>query len=144
MEERDEQIVKKMVTTIVEHNEKIINHNQDINKFSRIVPSLMKKGFDSLNLSMFSPEVKCGLLSALGEEYRRKGNLNDAVKSFVIAGNKEKLNEVAEDYEKLFQFDNAIEVYISRLRGKLQSAGIQIRTVRGFGYMVEDPGPGSG
>lgn len=34
---------------------------------------------------------------------------------------------------------NAIEVYVSRLRSKLQSAGIQIRTVRGFGYMVDDP-----
>jgi len=34
---------------------------------------------------------------------------------------------------------NAIEVYISRLRSKLQKAGIKIRTVRGFGYMVEDP-----
>ena len=34
---------------------------------------------------------------------------------------------------------NAIEVYISRLRGKLQKAGIGIRTVRGFGYLVEDP-----
>lgn len=34
---------------------------------------------------------------------------------------------------------NAIEVYISRLRSKLQTAGILIRTVRGFGYMFEDP-----
>ena len=34
---------------------------------------------------------------------------------------------------------NAIEVYISRLRAKLQSAGIRIRTVRGFGYEVEEP-----
>src|SRR5438552_2164249 len=34
---------------------------------------------------------------------------------------------------------NAIEVYISRLRSKLHHAGIRIRTVRGFGYMVEDP-----
>lgn len=34
---------------------------------------------------------------------------------------------------------NAIEVYISRLRSKLQRAGIKIRTVRGFGYMLEDP-----
>ena len=39
---------------------------------------------------------------------------------------------------------NAIEVYISRLRNKLHAAGIPIRTVRGFGYMIEDPGPGSG
>jgi two-component system OmpR family response regulator len=33
---------------------------------------------------------------------------------------------------------NAIEVYVSRLRAKLESAGIRIRTVRGFGYMLED------
>jgi len=32
---------------------------------------------------------------------------------------------------------NAIEVYISRLRPKLDPAGIHIRTVRGFGYMLE-------
>ena len=32
---------------------------------------------------------------------------------------------------------NAIEVYVSRLRAKLEPAGIRIRTVRGFGYMLE-------
>lgn len=32
---------------------------------------------------------------------------------------------------------NAVEVYVSRLRTKLESAGISIRTVRGFGYMLE-------
>ena len=34
---------------------------------------------------------------------------------------------------------NAFEVYVSRLRAKLQSAGLKIRTVRGFGYIFEDP-----
>ena len=34
---------------------------------------------------------------------------------------------------------NTIEVYVSRLRAKLQTADIRIRTVRGFGYMVDDP-----
>ncbi len=34
--------------------------------------------------------------------------------------------------------DNAVEVYVSRLRAKLEPAGIKIRTVRGFGYMLED------
>ena len=33
---------------------------------------------------------------------------------------------------------NAIEVYVSRLRSKLDPAGIRIRTVRGFGYMLEE------
>ena len=32
---------------------------------------------------------------------------------------------------------NAIEVYVSRLRTKIESAGVHIRTVRGFGYMWE-------
>ena len=35
--------------------------------------------------------------------------------------------------------DNAIDVYISRLRVKLAGAGVSIRTLRGFGYMIEEP-----
>lgn len=34
---------------------------------------------------------------------------------------------------------NAIEKFISRLRGKLEPAGINIRTVRGLGYYLEKP-----
>ncbi|HRK37037.1 MAG TPA: response regulator transcription factor [Burkholderiaceae bacterium] len=34
---------------------------------------------------------------------------------------------------------NAIEVYISRLRGKLEPAGIVLRAIRGFGYRLELP-----
>jgi two-component system OmpR family response regulator len=34
---------------------------------------------------------------------------------------------------------NTVEVYVSRLRAKLEPAGIQIRTVRGFGYLLEQP-----
>jgi two-component system, OmpR family, response regulator len=33
--------------------------------------------------------------------------------------------------------ENAVEVYVSRLRGKLDPAGVRIRTVRGFGYILE-------
>ncbi len=35
--------------------------------------------------------------------------------------------------------ENAVEVYISRLRTKLEPASLRIRTVRGLGYMLEDP-----
>jgi two-component system OmpR family response regulator len=34
---------------------------------------------------------------------------------------------------------NTVEVYVSRLRAKLEPAGILIRTVRGFGYLLEQP-----
>lgn len=44
--------------------------------------------------------------------------------------------------ENLFSFDeqlspNAIEVHVSRLRTKIEPAGVHIRTVRGFGYLWE-------
>jgi DNA-binding response OmpR family regulator len=32
---------------------------------------------------------------------------------------------------------NAVEVYVSRIRAKIASAGISIKTIRGFGYMLE-------
>lgn len=32
---------------------------------------------------------------------------------------------------------NAVEVYVSRLRLKIGDAGVNIRTIRGFGYMLE-------
>ena len=33
---------------------------------------------------------------------------------------------------------NAIEVYMSRLRAKVEGGGVRIRTVRGFGYLLEE------
>lgn len=33
---------------------------------------------------------------------------------------------------------NAVEVYISRIRLKIANAGVAIRTIRGFGYMLEE------
>jgi two-component system OmpR family response regulator len=44
--------------------------------------------------------------------------------------------------ESLFNLDadfsaNAIEVHVSRLRAKIEPAGVRIRTVRGFGYLWE-------
>jgi len=43
---------------------------------------------------------------------------------------------------EVFGFDepvapNAIELYIARLRKKLQPEGPRIRTIRGLGYMIE-------
>lgn len=34
---------------------------------------------------------------------------------------------------------NAIEVYISRLRKKLEPAGFKLKTIRGLGYLLENP-----
>jgi DNA-binding response OmpR family regulator len=34
---------------------------------------------------------------------------------------------------------NAVEVYVSRVRSKLSRSGVRIRTVRGYGYILEGP-----
>ena len=34
-----------------------------------------------------------------------------------------------------------LHVYVSRLRGKIESGGVHIRTVRGFGYLLEEDSP---
>ncbi len=44
--------------------------------------------------------------------------------------------------DKLFSFDeeagvNAVELYVHRLRKKLEPAGIHVRTIRGLGYLLE-------
>lgn len=37
---------------------------------------------------------------------------------------------------------NAVEVYVHKLRRKLEKPGLVIRTVRGLGYLLESPAPG--
>src|SRR3989338_523619 len=109
--ENHQDVVKRVVDEIVESNREILSQQADPSKFTKLVPQLIKKGLNNLNLSMFNPELKFGILTAMGKEYRKKGNLNDAVKAFVLASNTDMLNDVAEDYERIMQFDNCIEVY---------------------------------
>ncbi len=59
--------------------------------------------------------------------------------------NKDKLLQALTGWDKEIT-PNAVEVYISRLRGKLEPHGIALRSIRGFGYRLEllpqstDPG----
>jgi len=50
--------------------------------------------------------------------------------------NKDKLLQALTGWDKEIT-PNAVEVYISRLRGKLEPHGIALRSVRGFGYRLE-------
>jgi DNA-binding response OmpR family regulator len=47
-------------------------------------------------------------------------------------------------FETLFDVDsdaglNAVEIYVHRLRKKVEPAGLRIRTIRGLGYLLEAP-----
>jgi DNA-binding response OmpR family regulator len=49
---------------------------------------------------------------------------------------KEQIGQQLASYEDTLTV-NAIEVYVSRLRSKVEASGVRIRTVRGFGYLWE-------
>ncbi len=48
---------------------------------------------------------------------------------------KAQIQEQVGDWKELT--DGAIELYIHRLRRKIENAGVEIRTVRGFGYLLQ-------
>jgi DNA-binding response OmpR family regulator len=50
---------------------------------------------------------------------------------------KQKLVESLSEWDNELT-SNAIEIYISRLRGKLQGSGVEIRTIRGIGYRLDE------
>jgi two-component system, OmpR family, response regulator len=52
--------------------------------------------------------------------------------------NKDQIVSAISHYDEELSY-NTVEVYISRLRSKLEGAGIQIRSIRGFGYYLEKP-----
>ncbi|MBP7565467.1 MAG: response regulator transcription factor [Burkholderiaceae bacterium] len=53
---------------------------------------------------------------------------------------KEKLLHALTGWDKEIT-PNAVEVYISRLRGKLEPHGLALRSIRGFGYRLEQHAP---
>src|SRR3989338_4711403 len=109
MSERDV-VAQKLVTKLAEENVKFMNIQED-SAFRKLVPALLQKGVDGLNLSMFGEEMRAAILDALADEYLRRGNLHDAAKAYILAGNKMKLSLVGQDFEHIGLCDNAIEAY---------------------------------
>ncbi|SEG82872.1 response regulator [Marinobacterium lutimaris] len=80
-------------------------------------------------------------MAFVGEEYielpRRELNL---LEGLLLNAGKIVQRETLE--QRLFGFEavgaNALDVYISRLRKRLQGSGTEIRTVRGLGYRLEE------
>ena len=74
-------------------------------------------------------------IDGLVEKGRAQGyvtydELNSALPPDVLTGDQ------IEDVMAIFGA-NAIEVYVHRLRKKLEPAGVTVRTIRGLGYLLE-------
>lgn len=71
-----------------------------------------------------------------------------AVLAFIFARagkivSKDQLMQGIPGWDELMS-ENAVEVYVSRLRGKIEPAGLRIRTIRGLGYLMEERPPAPG
>lgn len=96
-----------------------------------------------------APELRCGRLvlnlatrqASAGEEPleltpREWAMLEVLITQPGVAVAKERIVQSLSSWEDSLTL-NAVEVYVSRLRAKLAETGVRIRTVRGYGYLLE-------
>ena len=95
--------------------------DEDDSPYAKIIPLVLDKGIDNINLSMFDEEVRKGILNAVGEFCLEKGRLPDALKAFYKAGNNEKLSRVGDELKDMGKYDQALETYnLARDYGKIE------------------------
>src|SRR3989344_321227 len=87
------------------------NAGVDDSAFSRVIPALMKKGLDNVNLSMFSEEKKKELLNAAAEEYLKRNQVLDAIEVYKLAGEKERLARIGDKCLEEGHITEAIAAY---------------------------------
>ena len=86
--------IKNKISDLVDEYYK---KEEDNSSFKKIVPTLIKKGLENVNLSMFSEERKKELLEAVGDEFLRRDQKADALKMYAKVNNTTKINEVGKD-----------------------------------------------
>ncbi|MDD5253577.1 MAG: hypothetical protein PHG05_00545 [Candidatus Nanoarchaeia archaeon] len=82
----------------------------NLSQFRKIVPALIEKGVENLDLSMFSQEMRNEVLNAVGEEHLLKGRLPEAVKVFLLTKNLQRLRDIAKNYEDIGLFGSAVDI----------------------------------
>ena len=100
-----------MVDNVTKNIKKLVEDNERGNPYTKIVPSIVKKGIDNVNLSMFDDNTRNGLLNAAGDEFLKRGDFVQSVKAYVLTKNVQKLNNIGDEYSGRGQFNQAIEVY---------------------------------
>ena len=96
---------------ITKNIKQIVQENEGASSFAKIVPSIVKKGIDSVNLNMFDDQTREGLLNAAGEEFIKRGDFIQSVKSFLLTKNVPKLDEIGDIFSSRGQYNQAIEIY---------------------------------
>jgi DNA-binding response OmpR family regulator len=103
--------------------------------------------------SAASSELKCGALrldlarhiaTAFGQVLDLTGREWEILQQLMLASPnvvaKQKMAESLSAWENEITA-NAVEIYVSRLRQKVQQCGVEIRTIRGIGYRLDELDP---
>ena len=100
-----------MVDNITKNIKKLVDENEQGSSYAKIVPSIVKKGIDNVNLSMFDDDTRSGLLNAAGDEFFKRGDFTQAVKAYVLTKNVSKMDQIGDEFSGRGQFSQAIEIY---------------------------------
>src|SRR3989344_3038218 len=111
--------IKKSISKLMDDVQKV----EDA-EFSKIVPALLKKGVDNIDLSMFGDVDKSDLLNRAGDELFKRGNYPEAIRAYKAADEFQRLLQVGELCMQKDKLDFAIEIFnILNNREKLISIG---------------------
>ncbi|HET9112958.1 MAG TPA: response regulator transcription factor [Burkholderiales bacterium] len=116
----------------------------ELNEFEARIRALVRRG-----TQMNSSQLTCGDLQLDTMSHRawiKQSPLNLTAREWGVLEyllmrqgqvlSKDKILQAVCNWDESIS-PNAIEVYMSRLRSKLEPAGVHIRTIRGFGYLLE-------
>ena len=98
------------------------------------VSSVLKVGALSIDMARRTAEVHGAALDLTGREWEILQQLMLASPNVMA---KQKLVESLSEWDNELTL-NAVEIYVSRLRNKLQDCGVEIRTIRGIGYRLDE------
>lgn len=91
----------------------------------------------SLDLARRTASMNSRLMDLTGREW-------DILQQLMLASpnvvSKQKMVESLSEWHNELTL-NAIEIYISRLRTKLRGSGVEVRTIRGIGYRLDETAP---
>lgn len=101
------------------------------------IASELSAGSLRLDLARRTASVRGAPLDLTGREWDILQQLMLATPNVV---NKQKMVESLSEWDNELT-SNAVEIYISRLRNKLQGGDVEIRTIRGIGYRLDESLP---
>lgn len=94
-----------------------------------------------LNAGAIHLDLARRVATANGETLELTGREWEILQQLMLATpnvvNKQKMAESLSEWENEITA-NAVEIYVSRLRNKVQGCGVEIRTIRGIGYRLDE------